>query len=92
MRIFVYVLIFFLPLFGCQSNRQAIRAERKAEKVERQKDRDAKRAYEAGLDRHLSIQTPDTRDRMKASRKKSHRWMKPKERDPFYKRWFKRRR
>ncbi|MEE4176847.1 MAG: hypothetical protein V2I46_04990 [Bacteroides sp.] len=92
MRIFVYLLIFFLPLFGCQSNRQAIRAERKAEKVEKQRDREAMQAYETGLDRHLSLQTPDTRDRMKANRKRSEQWLKPKKRDPFYKRWFKKRR
>lgn len=92
MRIFVYLLIFFLPLSGCQSNRQVARAERKAEKAERKLDREAMQAYEAGLDRHSDIQTPDTRDRMKASRKKSRKWMKPMEREPFYKRWFKRRR
>ena len=92
MRFFVYLLIFFLPLFGCSSNRQAIRAERKAEKVERQRDRDAQRSYEAGLDRHLALQTPETLERMKENRKKSDRWMRPKKRDPFFIRWFKKRR
>lgn len=92
MRIFVYFLIFFLPLLGCSSNRQAARAERRAEKIEKERDREAQRSYEAGLDRHLSLQTPETLDRMKENRKKSNQWLKPKKRDPFYKRWFRNRR
>ena len=92
MRFFVYLLIFSLPLFGCSSNRQVVKAERKAERAERKLDKEALKAYEEGLDRHLSIQTPETLDRMKKNRKKSNRWIRPKQRDPFYKRWFKKRR
>jgi hypothetical protein len=92
MRFLVFLLIIFIPLLGCNSNRKAIKAERKAEKVREQQAREAREAYEIGLDRHMSLQTPDTRDRMKQNRKKSEQWLKPKKRDPFYKRWFKKRR
>jgi len=92
MRFLLFLLIVFLPLMGCQTNRKAIKAERKAEKAKKEQEREAQRAYEAGLERHISLQTPETRERMKDNRKKSQQWLKPKQKQPFYKRWFKRRR
>ncbi len=92
MRFLLFLFILFVPLLGCQSNRQAIKAERKAEKIKKDQEREAQQVYEAGLDRHMNLQTADTQERMKQNRKKSEQWLKPKRRDPFYKRWFKNRR
>lgn len=77
---------------GCQSNRKAIKAERQAERVRKEQERETQRTYDAGLERHLSLQTPETLERMKENRKRSQKWLKPKQKEPFYVRWFKRRR
>ena len=92
MRLLVYIMIVFLPLFGCQTNRKAAKAERKAEKVQKQREKEAKQLYEAGLERHINSQSTETRARMKENRQRSEQWLKPKKKQPFYKRWFKKRR
>lgn len=92
MRFLFFLIVVFIPFMGCQSNRKAIKAERQAERVRKAQEREALKAYDEGLERHLSLQTSETLERMKENRKKSQKWLKPKQKEPFYKRWFKRKR
>lgn len=92
MRLLIYVMIIFLPLVGCQTNRKAVKGERKAEKLQKKREKEAQKLYEAGLERHISSQSPETRARMKENRRKSERWIKQNKKPPFYKRWFRKRR
>ncbi len=62
------------------------KAERKQAQIERKEERAANRAIRNGKKRHLEVQSDDVRKRIKKNKKMSSRYG----REPFYKRWFKR--
>jgi len=95
LRSCLLTLLFFISVSGfAQKANKNITAKEGAkvqEKKKKEREEKAAAEYQKRLDQHESIQTKDTRKRMKENRKRSQRYdtgYKP----PFYKRWFSRKR
>lgn len=73
------------PLNQGPVNKKQAKADKKKEEQKKKEEK----AHQKALDRHLKIQTKDTRKRMKASKKKSKR-LNENKREFFMVRWFKR--
>ncbi len=58
------------------------------EKKEKQRAKERKQAEKELTKHHLSIQSKETRKRMKKQQKRSNRLKKKKTADPFWKKWF----
>ena len=74
-----------------QAGAQSRKRLKELEKTEERQQEEAQAAEEEGRNRHMDIQSKQTRKEMKRYRKQSKRYNKNK-REPFYKRWFRRKR
>lgn len=86
-----YLLLFllvFLPLTSCGPKYKAAKSQRQMEKRTEQRRKEGERALNQGRARHVQMQSPETRQRMKETRKKSDRLLNNKKRKPFYVRWY----
>jgi len=90
-RLIFVILISIISFSGfSQKENQNITAKEGAkiqEKKKKEREEKAAAEYEKRKDQHESIQTKETRKRMKANRKRSQRHDTG-YRPPFYKRWF----
>lgn len=86
-----YLLLFllvFLPLSSCGPKYKAARSQRQMEKRMEQRKKEGERALNQGRTRHMQMQSPETRQRMKETRRKSDRLLNNQKRRPFYIRWY----
>jgi hypothetical protein len=72
-----------------QAEAQSRKRLKELEKTEERQQEEASAAEEEGRQRHMDIQSKQTRKEMKRYRKQSKRYNKNR-REPFYKRWFRR--
>ena len=92
-KFIVFSLIFTLALgsISCRSMRikhKRRRDAREMEKERKRKEKEATAKYQEKIEYQASIQTPETRKRMKAQFKKSERYHSHKK-EFFLKRWWK---
>lgn len=91
MRILPLILIMTLIGFtGCFVSNNATKAERRAERVEAQQQREQSKAYRQSVERHRKMQSSEVRKRMSQNRQRSERWIRSNRRPPFFVRWFER--
>jgi Flp pilus assembly protein TadB len=90
MRYLRYILFFtailLVPLSSCSPKHKASSAKKKTEKVEAKRRKEADKTIKKAQKQHLKNQSPNTRSRMKANRRKSDEWSGKK--PPFYVRWW----
>jgi len=90
-RLILMFLFIVIPVFGfSQKENKNITAKEGAkiqEKKKKEREEKAAAEYQKRKDQHESIQTKETRKRMKANRKRSQKHDTG-YRPPFYKRWF----
>jgi uncharacterized membrane protein len=88
-RFFRFFLIFNLCLFSLQSFAQESKSKKKLEEKKAAKEKSSAKVIQEGEEFHMKIQTKETRKRMKESKKKAA-MINSNTKEPFYKRWFKR--
>jgi len=81
------LLICILPLFYCCRTNSAAKRQNQVEKQREEKDKQAGKMYEEGMEKHLKNQTRQTRSRMNANKNKSEKNSYYKK-ECFLKRWF----
>lgn len=73
-RIYIYffsLLLLATPMQSCSSAYKAARAQKKAEKAEQKRKEESDKIMEQARQRHMSMQDRSTRQRMKATKKRS---------------------
>jgi hypothetical protein len=83
---------FFCSLFLISVNfcaAQESKSKKKLEEKKEAKEKSSAKVIAEGEEFHMKIQTKETRKRMKESKKKAA-MINANQREPFYKRWFKR--
>ncbi|MBW6480744.1 MAG: hypothetical protein K0B37_15045 [Bacteroidales bacterium] len=86
-HILIYLLV-LLPVTSCGPNYKVARTERQYEKRAEERRKEGERAMRQAKKRHVQMQSPETRQRMKQSRSKSNRMINNPRNKPFYVRWF----
>jgi hypothetical protein len=85
--ILLAVLILILPMSSCGPKYKAHKAQKEQTKRIEQRRKEGERAIQQGKQRHQTIQSKDTRQRMKETQRKSKNLNKNRK-TPFYKRWY----
>ena len=85
----VMIVLLAIPFVveGQRPSRKVTKAQKKAEKVEVQQKKAYQKAREKEVKRRFNMQTPETKERMKQTRKEANRYNKVKK-DPFFERLF----
>ncbi len=87
-RILFFLLILKVFLIAsCCPQRQAARERQKQIDRQEERYREGDRALEEARQKHMEMQSRETRDMMNNTRRKSDQWNKPFRR-PFYVRWY----
>ncbi|GEM_PF-3464308 len=81
------ILLVLLPLGSCGPKSQAGRTQAEQEKKIEQRRQEGDRIMREARQRHMNAQSPEVRQRMKETRRKSDR-LNNRRREPFYMRWY----
>lgn len=89
-RLILFILVIALTLPSCSRRSRPGQQQRRVENLQKERQKEAEELYKEAVKRHQSIQTRETRKRMRQSAREAKRIREGRP-VPFYRRWFQRR-
>ena len=82
----LFLLVMLIVLGGCSSQRRTVLDQQKQERRLEQRYQESEKILDEAKKSHYNMQTPETRRRMRETRRESDNWARG--RPPFYIRWY----